>query len=99
MFLLAISSLGVFGPLLAGWSANSKYALMGALRTTSQMISYEVFFSLLVLMVIFLSGSFNLTIIIESQQAIWFIVCRGLCKNNLLYAKNLQFGNTFNFIR
>lgn len=74
IYLLAISSLGVFPVLLAGWSANSKYALFGSLRTTAQMVSYEVFLGLLVLIVVFFPGSFNMIQIIESQQAIWYIV-------------------------
>lgn len=71
---LALSSLGVYGILFAGWSANSKYAFLGALRSTSAMISYELILSSTILIVLFLAGSLNFTKIIESQQAIWFIV-------------------------
>jgi NADH:ubiquinone oxidoreductase subunit H len=74
MYVLAVSSLGVFGVLFAGWSANSKYALLGSLRSTAQMISYEVVIGMIILMVVFLSKSMNLTIIIESQNSIWFII-------------------------
>jgi len=74
IFLLAISSLGVFGVLFSGWAANSKFALLGSLRSTAQMVSYEVIFGLLVLMVILFSSSFNMIQIIESQQSIWYII-------------------------
>ena len=60
--------------LFAGWSANSKYAFLGALRSTSSMISYELILSSAILIIILLTGSLNFTKIIESQQAIWFIV-------------------------
>ena len=73
-YTLALSSLGVYGILFAGWSANSKYAFLGALRSTSAMISYELILSSAILIIIFLTGSLNFTNIIESQQAIWFIV-------------------------
>jgi NADH:ubiquinone oxidoreductase subunit H len=72
--LLAISSLGVYPMLIAGWAANSKYAYLGSLRTTAQMISYEVIFGLLVLSPIILSGSFNLINIIQAQVPVWFVV-------------------------
>lgn len=74
LYTLALSSLSVFGVLFAGWSANSKYAFLGSLRSTAAMISYELILSSAILIVILLSGSFNYTAIIESQQAIWFIV-------------------------
>lgn len=73
-YTLALSSLGVYGILFAGWSANSKYAFLGSLRSTSAMISYELILSSAILIIIFLTGSLNFTDIIESQQAIWFIV-------------------------
>ena len=74
VYFLAISSLGVFGVLFAGWSANSKYALLGSLRSTAQMISYEVVIGLIILMIVLLSNSMNLTSIIESQNSIWYVV-------------------------
>jgi NADH-ubiquinone oxidoreductase chain 1 len=73
-YTLALSSLGIFGVLLAGWSANSKYAFLGSLRSTSAMISYELILSSAILIVIILTGSLNYITIIENQQAIWFIV-------------------------
>jgi NADH-ubiquinone oxidoreductase chain 1 len=74
LYSMAISSVGVYGILFAGWSANSKYAFLGSLRSTAQMISYELILSSAILAVILLTGSFNLTTIIEDQQAIWFVV-------------------------
>lgn len=71
---LALSSLGVYGILLAGWSANSKYAFLGALRSTAAMISYELILSSAILIVIFIAGSLNMTKIIESQQTILYIL-------------------------
>ena len=74
LYTLALSSLGVYGVLFAGWSANSKYAFIVSLRSTAAMISYELILSSAILIVILLAGSFNFTTIIESQQAIWYIV-------------------------
>src|SRR5258705_9840124 len=74
LYTLALSSLGVYGILFAGWSANSKYAFLGSLRSTAAMISYELILSSAVLIIILLTGSFNFSTIIETQQAIWFIV-------------------------
>src|SRR5882762_5799662 len=74
LYTFALSSLGVYGVLLAGWSANSKYAFLGSLRSTAAMISYELILSSAILIIIILTGSLNFTTIIESQQAIWFIV-------------------------
>jgi len=74
LYMLAVSSLATYGILLAGWSANSKYAFLGSLRSTAQLISYELILSSAILLVIFLSGSLNLTVNIEAQRAIWFII-------------------------
>lgn len=74
LYSLAISSLGVYGVLFAGWSANSKYAFLGSLRSTSQMISYELVLSATILCVILLTGTLNITQIVEYQQSVWFIV-------------------------
>lgn len=74
LYTLALSSLGVYGILFAGWSANSKYAFLGSLRSTAAMISYELILSSAILIIILLTGSFNLTNIIEHQQSIWFIM-------------------------
>src|SRR6266478_5385186 len=74
LYSLALSSLGVYGILFAGWSANSKYAFLGSLRSTAAMISYELILSSAVLIIILLTGSFNFITIIESQQTVWFIL-------------------------
>src|ERR1700744_5034971 len=74
LYTLALSSLGVYGIMFAGWSANSKYAFLGSLRSTAAMISYELILSTAVIIIIVLTGSFNFTTIIESQQAVWFIL-------------------------
>ena len=69
LYLLAVSSLSTYGILLAGWSANSKYAFLGSLRSTAQLISYELILSSIILLVVLLTGSLNLTINIELQRA------------------------------
>ena len=73
LYLLAVSSLATYGILLAGWSANSKYAFLGSLRSTAQLISYELILSSAVLIVILLTGSLNLTSNIEYQKAVWLL--------------------------
>ena len=72
-YMLAVSSLATYGILLAGWSANSKYAFLGSLRSTAQLISYELVLSSAILLVIMLTGSLNLTENIEVQRTVWFI--------------------------
>ena len=74
IYLLAISSLNVYGILFAGWSSNSKYAYLGALRSAAQMISYEISIGFTILNVVVCAGSFNLSTIVLSQQKIWYIV-------------------------
>ena len=74
LYMLAVSSLATYGILLAGWSANSKYAFLGSLRSTAQLISYELILSSAILLVIFLTGSLNLTVNIEAQRAVWLIL-------------------------
>lgn len=74
MYTLALSSLGVYGILFAGWSANSKYAFLGSLRSTASMISYELILSSAILIVIIVTGSFNFTEIIDYQQSVWLII-------------------------
>lgn len=74
LFILVVSSLGVYGILLAGWSSNSKYALMGCLRSVSQMISYEVSISLIIIPVVLFSNSLNINLIIDNQKnTIWYV--------------------------
>lgn len=74
LYSIAISSLGVYGLLIAGWAANSKYAFVGSLRSAAQLVSYELVLSSAMLIVLFLTGSLNMTNIIEDQQAVWFII-------------------------
>jgi NADH-quinone oxidoreductase subunit H len=74
LFFLAMSSLGVYSVVLAGWSSNNKYALLGSLRGAAQMISYEVFMGLSLGGVIMLAGSFNLREIVEAQRGLWFFI-------------------------
>ena len=73
LYLLSISSLGVYGIIMAGWSSNSKYAFLGALRSAAQMISYEVSMGLIIISVLICAGSLNLTEIIISQKEIWYV--------------------------
>ncbi len=73
LYILAMSSLSTYGILLAGWSANSKYAFLGSLRSTAQLISYELILSSAVLLVILFTGSLNITVNIEAQKAVFFI--------------------------
>jgi NADH-ubiquinone oxidoreductase chain 1 len=74
LYMLAVSSLATYGILLAGWSANSKYAFLGSLRSTAQLISYELILSSAILLVVLLTGSLNLTVNVESQRAVWFLL-------------------------
>ena len=72
LYVLAISSLGVYGIIIGGWASNSKYPFMGALRSAAQMISYEVSIGFIILTVIFLSGSMNLSTIVDTQAGGFF---------------------------
>ena len=74
LFLLAMSSLGVYSVVLAGWSSNNKYSLLGGIRAAAQMMSYEVFMGLSLLGAVMLAGSFRLTDIVEAQRGLWFVV-------------------------
>jgi NADH-quinone oxidoreductase subunit H len=74
LFFLAMSSMGAYSVVLAGWSSNNKYSLLGGLRAASQMISYEVFMGLSLLGVVAMTGSFNLFEIVEAQRGMWNIV-------------------------
>ena len=73
IYMLAVSSLATYGILLAGWSANSKYAFLGSLRSTAQLISYELILSSAILVVVLLTGSLSLTINIETQNIVYFV--------------------------
>jgi NADH-quinone oxidoreductase subunit H len=74
LYLFAVSSLGVYGIVLSGWSSNSKYAFLGALRSTAQMVSYEISIGFIVITLILCVGSFDLQNIIDSQKKIWFVI-------------------------
>ena len=74
LYILAISSLGIYGIILAGWASNSKYALLGSLRSIAQMISYEVSMGLTILPVIICSGTFNFIDIVFKQQKGWYFL-------------------------
>ena len=74
LFVLAMSSLGVYSVVLAGWSSNNKYALLGAFRAAAQMLSYEVFMGLSLMGVVLLAGSFDLARIVNAQRGMWFVI-------------------------
>lgn len=73
-YLLATSSLGVYGIIIAGWASNSKYAFLGAIRSSAQMISYEVSIGLIIISVVLCAGSLNLSKIILAQKELWYVV-------------------------
>lgn len=74
LYIFAVSSLGVYGVIMAGWSSNSKYAFLGALRSTAQMVSYEVSLGLIIIAVVLCVGSLNLSTIVLAQQDVWFVL-------------------------
>ncbi len=74
LFFLGLSSLGVYSVVLAGWSSASKYSLLGGLRASAQMLSYEVFMGLAMMGTVIMAGSFNLSDIVEAQRTVWFVI-------------------------
>ncbi len=74
LYLFAISSLSVYGIIMSGWSSNSKYAFLGALRSAAQMVSYEVSIGFIMISIVLCVGSFNLSEIVSAQKDIWFII-------------------------
>ena len=74
LYLFAISSLGVYGIIMAGWASNSKYAFLGSLRSAAQMVSYEVSIGFVLVAILLCVGSLNLTDVVHAQSKVWFIV-------------------------
>src|SRR5512134_191541 len=74
LYIFAISSLGVYGIIMAGWASNSKYAFLGALRSAAQMVSYEVSIGFVIITVLLCVGSLNLTDIVNAQKNVWFFL-------------------------
>ena len=74
LYIFAVSSLGVYGIIISGWSSNSRYAFLGALRSSAQMVSYEVSIGLIIMSILLNVSSINLTKIVYYQQYIWFVI-------------------------
>ena len=74
MYLFAVSSLGVYGIIMAGWASNSQYPFLGALRSAAQMVSYEVSIGFVIITVLLCVGSLNLSKIVEAQETVWFAI-------------------------
>ena len=73
LYLLAVSSINVYGILIAGWSSNSKYSFLGAMRSAAQIVSYEISITFIIVTICVCTGSLNLIVIVNSQKKFWFI--------------------------
>ncbi len=91
LYVLAASSLGVYGIILAGWSSNSKYPFYSAIRAAAQMVSYEVAIGFVLISIVLWSGSFNLTNIVEAQRGMGFGLINGFFINPLLFPMAVVF--------
>ncbi|MGJ3243058.1 MAG: NADH-quinone oxidoreductase subunit NuoH [Opitutales bacterium] len=86
LFFLALSSMGIYSVVLAGWASASKYSLLGGMRASAQMFSYEVFMGLSLMGVVAISGTFNLREIVEAQRDVWFVVLQPVGFLGFLFA-------------
>ena len=91
LYILAISSLGVYGTVIAGWSSNSKYPFFSAMRASAQMISYEVSIGFILICVVLWAGSFNLDTIVQAQKGHVFGIINGFVANPLLFPMWVMF--------
>jgi NADH-quinone oxidoreductase subunit H len=89
LYLFAISSLGVYGIIMAGWASNSKYAFLGGLRSAAQMVSYEVSMGFVIITVLLCVGSLNLSDIVMAQKTVWFIIPEG--ESELVGGYNVEY--------
>ncbi|MBP9500921.1 MAG: NADH-quinone oxidoreductase subunit NuoH [Candidatus Promineofilum sp.] len=78
LFILAITSIGVYGVVLAGWASNSKYAVMGGIRASAQMISYELALGIIILIPIMMANSMDMGVIVDAQRPVWFVMIQPL---------------------
>jgi NADH-quinone oxidoreductase subunit H len=91
LYILAISSLGVYGVVIAGWSSNSKYPFFSAMRASAQMISYEVSIGFILICVVLWAGTFNLNEIVQAQKGHVFGFLNGFVFNPLLFPMWVMF--------
>lgn len=91
LYVLAASSLGVYGIILAGWASNSKYPFFSAIRAAAQMVSYEVAIGFVLISIVLWSGSFNLTTIVEAQKSVMGTPVNGFFLNPLLFPMAVVF--------